>query len=939
MKGYVEKTTIKPGNKIMQYQPWRWALALTVYAGSLPAQVTLDGTLGRAGALPGPDYAITADLGQQVGGNLFHSFGTFSIPTGASATFSGPSSVNNIIGRVTDGQVSQIDGTLRSTISGASLYLLNPAGVLFGENARLDVPGSVHVSTADTLRLSDGGQFDARTSANSVLTVAPVEAFGFLGDAPAPITINGSFLQVPERQTLSLIGGDLTVNNGTLYAPVGRINIAAVGSAGEVTPTPNSLELRGFNTLGTFHLQHDGTVRPHVDSVGTFQKVELGNLDVSGTGGGTIFIRGGQWVSQGGWVFSDTYSDQNAGEIHVTLDGAMQFEQGSRVTAVTLDQGDSGAVTLDVGALTLNDGAFVSTAAWLYSQGNSGDIVVNAREAVTIAGIDPGPDGGPSTLSADMRARASKSHAGTIEVTAPVVTITQQGSIQSNSRSLISGHPGVITLDVDTLNLSDGGTITAENDSALRGGAITVNARQAVIITGSDAAETYAGLSTSAKDLDRSNGAAGSIQITAPHLTVTGKSIIRNVTGDANATGTMVLNVDTLTVTGGGQITTITRGDGRGSYLIINAREAVTVAGRSDRDASSLSASAVPTRNDLAGNAGAITITTRQLTLSDGGQIATATTGGRGGDITVNTSEALTITGALSGLFATAEPGSDRRGGGNITVTTDRLALTDGGQIATSTFAVGNSGDITIHAREAVMITGQQFNEFFSGLYASAEDNATGHAGAITVTTPSLTLRNGGRISGDAKKTTGGVIILHVDHLKLLDHSEISSSVQGQDLSDGGNVALNSVNVVALDGSRISAQANQGQGGNILVNAQVFLHNAASIAPVLDASSKVAGNDGNVQNNAPITDLSGSLVTLNPAYLDASSQFSPRCSASAPKERSRFIIQGRGALPLTPDEPLPVTVSRCDSGIVREVRPTPRPSETAIAASLGFGDR
>lgn len=87
----------------MQYQPWRWALALAMYAGNLPAQVTLDGTLGRAAALSGPNYAITADLGQQVGGNLFHSFGTFSIPTGASATFSGPASVNNIIRRVTGG--------------------------------------------------------------------------------------------------------------------------------------------------------------------------------------------------------------------------------------------------------------------------------------------------------------------------------------------------------------------------------------------------------------------------------------------------------------------------------------------------------------------------------------------------------------------------------------------------------------------------------------------------------------------------------------------------------------------------------------------------------------------------------------------------------------------------------------------------------------------
>ena len=116
-------------------------VTMTVVALSAYGGVTLDGTLGPAGALPGPDYQIGADLGRQVGSNLFHSFGQFSINTGESATFSGPNSVSNIIGRVTGGDVSFIDGTLRSTIPGANLYLLNPAGVLFGEHAQLDVPG------------------------------------------------------------------------------------------------------------------------------------------------------------------------------------------------------------------------------------------------------------------------------------------------------------------------------------------------------------------------------------------------------------------------------------------------------------------------------------------------------------------------------------------------------------------------------------------------------------------------------------------------------------------------------------------------------------------------------------------------------------------------------------------------------------------------------
>ncbi|MCB1921854.1 MAG: filamentous hemagglutinin N-terminal domain-containing protein [Candidatus Competibacteraceae bacterium] len=244
------------GRNMTIHLRWAGALTLTLYANPLAAQVMLDGTLGPSGLLSGPNYAIPAEVGQQHGSNLFHSFGQFSIYRGESATFSGPNSVNNIIGRVTGGQASSIDGLLRSTIPGANLYLLNPAGVLFGEKARLDVSGSFHASTADYVRLNDGGRFDAVYPDHSVLTVAPIEAFGFLDPAPGPITVQGSVLQVPEGQTLSLLGGDLTVVNGTLYAPAGRLNLAAVGSVGEIVPTAQGLELRGFGQLGTFALTH-----------------------------------------------------------------------------------------------------------------------------------------------------------------------------------------------------------------------------------------------------------------------------------------------------------------------------------------------------------------------------------------------------------------------------------------------------------------------------------------------------------------------------------------------------------------------------------------------------------------------------------------------------------------------------------------------------------
>jgi filamentous hemagglutinin family protein len=101
-------------------------LLLSVLSGVSQAQITLDGSLGRSGALPGPHVVIPAEVGQIRGPNLFHSFGEFNVRRGESATFTGPNTIGNILGRVTGGQQSVIDGLLRSEISGANLYLLSP---------------------------------------------------------------------------------------------------------------------------------------------------------------------------------------------------------------------------------------------------------------------------------------------------------------------------------------------------------------------------------------------------------------------------------------------------------------------------------------------------------------------------------------------------------------------------------------------------------------------------------------------------------------------------------------------------------------------------------------------------------------------------------------------------------------------------------------------
>jgi len=190
-----------------------------------------DGTVGPRVRLAG-DFEVGADLGTRAGRNLFHSFERFSLATGERATFSGPPAIRNIIGRVTGGARSEIDGTIASTIPGADLYLLNPAGIAFGPNARLDLQGSFHVASAAELRFADGAIFSASDPAASSFTVAAPEAFGFLGPSPAPILVDRSVLEAPAGATLSLTGGDIASAQGVLRAAGGQITLAALGGAG-----------------------------------------------------------------------------------------------------------------------------------------------------------------------------------------------------------------------------------------------------------------------------------------------------------------------------------------------------------------------------------------------------------------------------------------------------------------------------------------------------------------------------------------------------------------------------------------------------------------------------------------------------------------------------------------------------------------------------------
>ena len=222
-------------------------IASAVFAGA----VRTDGSLGAAGTLGGPNYDIGSSLGQIRNNNLFHSFSQFDLSAGDIATFSGPASITNIISRITGGSPSSINGTIRSGISGANLYLLNPSGIVFGPSASLDVSGSFHASTADYLQFGpDRFYADSQMPLPVSISTPDPTAFGFLKANPAAITVNGSLMTVPQGKSISLVAGGITISDANLWASGGTINLVSVASPGVVAYDGIGMTPQGFSALG-----------------------------------------------------------------------------------------------------------------------------------------------------------------------------------------------------------------------------------------------------------------------------------------------------------------------------------------------------------------------------------------------------------------------------------------------------------------------------------------------------------------------------------------------------------------------------------------------------------------------------------------------------------------------------------------------------------------
>jgi filamentous hemagglutinin family protein len=621
---------------------------------SASAQLIPDATLGNESSVITPNVDINGLASDQIdggatrGANLFHSFGQFNVGEGSGLYFSNPTGIERILTRVTGGNSSNILGTL-GVLGNADLFLINPNGIIFGSNARLDLRGSFIGSTASSIKFADGLEFSATNPQAPPLLAINVplglqygpnageiqvqglgnqliidpQTFVFIG-------VDGEGLEVQLGQTLALVGGEVALSGGNLTAQGGSVELGSVGE-GLVTLTP---------TNPGWALGYQG--------VQNFQDILLSQaaaIDTSGATPGRIQVQGRRvTLTDGSVIEASNLGTGNGSNVTITASELVEMNGTNPFNSFPslLDSGTSGAGTggglfVSTKQLRLRDGAQVVSAT--FSSGSAGIVSVNASELVELIGVST-----DSLFSSGLF---------------------------SSSAVKASGDAGNLTINTGQLVIRDGAGVSSETFGKGRGGNLIVNASRSVELTGTTPDGFPSGLSTRTQ-------------------------------GSGNA-GNLMINTGQLIVRDGAQATSATFGQGSGGNLSANASQSVELIGTSATGASGLFASAIA--GDGAG--GDLMITTPKLIVRDGAVVSVSNFQSRNlappgtgpaGNLQI---QAGTIRLDNQGLITAAAAGGDK---GNISLESQDIQMRRGSAITTNATGASAGGNIIINTETLVAL-------------------------------------------------------------------------------------------------------------------------------------------------------------------------------------------------------------------------------------------
>lgn len=926
------------------------------------AQIVPDGTLGNQNSTP--DIPANAAGTFQINGgatrgtNLFHSFDQFNVNQGQLVYFTNPAGIQNILSRVTGSNASNILGTLGvgtpGAVGTANLFLINPNGIVFGPNARLDVGGSFVGTTANAIQFTDGSLFSA-TAPNTTplpLTVNPNAFFFNQIAANASITNQSTVgLQVPSGKNLWLIGGNVNVQGGILRAPGGRIELGGLAESGTVKivvdpNNPNKLKLdfpdsiaRGDVTLT------NGSIVDVVAGDGGDIAITARNIDISG--GDTNVCAG---IGASGSSCNSSGSDlgssaSQAGNIIFDGTGTVTIKQ-SRIEnnlnpGATGNSGDIfdaiinrdkifGSILIGGESVSVTDSAEVSTSS--FGTGSAGVVFLTTKGGISVEN---------SGIFSNMSS-TQKGNAGGI--------LLQAGSISLNSSKLqvqsdsTSGDAGIVSLQ------AEGGAISINNStifSDVRTGAVG-NAR-GVVIKGRSVSLTDSAASSSTYG----QGNAGEVRFTVDDsLKLVRSNIFSNVeSGGKGSGGNIEIATGSLSLSDGSQLQTLIRGPsgvGDAGVVFVNARDSVSLTGSRTAIFSTIEEGAQgnTASNQFAGNlfgalggnggdvTGSIIILTGSLSLTEGAALTASTRGlGNAGAVLVFARDDISFknnSGILSAVYPTAKGNA-----GGIIVIGGSFEAINGSGLTTQTNGQGDAGLILVKTDGDISIGGID-----SGILSSVESGRSNSAGAILLNSRTLYIRDGAKVSVNNQGTgVAGAVIINARDLRLEKQGQLTAvtlSGQGGDIDlrgvreillltrdsgisttagsdffggDGGNIKINTNFIFAapVNNSDIRANAYTGTGGKITVNSiQLFSIDPGKLPTNdIDASSEL-GIDGLTQVNSvdPYFDLGGNRPPAD--LVDPSQLIAQRCAARSRTtgKENKFTVTGRGGIRSSPNDTL-----------------------------------
>jgi filamentous hemagglutinin family protein len=759
---------------------------------------------------------IEQSYGEQKGINQFLKFDAFDIDKGQTAHFirnAADTHLQNVISRVFGSKASNIDGTIQSDFP--NFYILNPAGIIFGPHASLNIPGSFHASTAHYIRGNDAETKFGMNAESNVFMDHPA-AFGFINSADfGSIEIQGlgeydpigeydpelftPGLSVEAGQTISLIGGDIEFEQGdyyyddtdklinpeTLYANAGRINLVSVKSAHEV-PLQHIFKVDSIDEISGAH-SGDIAIVSSNDQVDTYQYNE-----------NSEWIQTNDLTTIPGVKIGEMNSQVQFGNIMANDRTRLAVDKFTQAPDPNFDyQSRSGEIMIKGGQIFLDKTRILSQNC---SDENGGNIDIQGKSIMLR---------NDSFISTEVaRDRENVNNETTY--------IDGKGN---GGDIIISGNDGN-QADAVMLFRSMISTGTKSLDSEAASGKIDIKARNISLLSSFQITDSVFDSyeNTLPDDIREKLFELKNIDYTSKNAFI---SALSNILTDEEINNNLSSIFEGLQV--GSAIYSDVNGYGQGGDISLNALESLNILRESKIYANAKN------KDDDAGNAGNITINARTIILTElNAEISSQTLGpGEGGNISLYADDSITVNEFAS---IRAETGSNSSGtsvstkdnanAGNILIDAPRVSILKGGIIESSTYVKvndqinkGRAGNITIIADDLIHLSGADVVDADASSIRNRSQN---------------TATNAGR---------GGKVLLTAREIKFEDGAFIGSETYGG--GDGGDVEL-----IATDKIHFSGTDNAGYACKIYTNSS-FANSTST-----GEQRTTAGKAGNIRLEA-----------------------------------------------------------------------------------------